>query len=397
MVRVWDIVAGTVLHSFTRPYHIHHMVYSRKTNRLAMVASSKSGSHNEVIILNPQTGSTLTVHHTQHDLTSLAFSQTAEELVCCQKTGGLGLLNVWTLSWQRVEHPDAMKSVSPLPNGTMVAHFAGSGVQLWNLAGGHAKSHQPDTISALPLYSLDEGEIIAVLRTNGSGVVLAEVETMSQLLEIPVQKTHITPTEGNRVFCASLENHQAAYCFKKSRRNYMQLWLFRSQHPKWTVKIDGLPSIGGISLTRVVTLYDVDNRTCVCVWDTRNGQLEAQLRVDPIHPLNITFGRQHTRFYFHHDTYRVPYDITFPTVHSTRPATPGSLIVGKSLPLIDKPRRRYGVDDTCDWVISGSKRICWIPPGYIGSVQPSYCWVGSSLFMAGQDGTLRKLTFQELV
>lgn len=71
------------------------------------------------------------------------------------------------------------------------------------------------------------------------------------------------------------------------------------------------------------------------------------------------------------------------------------IIRGEQLPLVEQAQeRRYRVDDNHEWVISGSQRICWVPPGYIRSVQASYCWAGSSLFMAGQDGTLRVLTFQ---
>ena len=33
--------------------------------------------------------------------------------------------------------------------------------------------------------------------------------------------------------------------------------------------------------------------------------------------------------------------------------------------------------------------------GFIGSVECSYCWVESSLVVAGQDGTPRELTFRE--
>ena len=55
--------------------------------------------------------------------------------------------------------------------------------------------------------------------------------------------------------------------------------------------------------------------------------------------------------------------------------------------------RYLDVNDTREWVVSGPKRICWIPPGYIGTTQSSYCWIGYSLIMAGQDGMLRKLTF----
>ena len=57
--------------------------------------------------------------------------------------------------------------------------------------------------------------------------------------------------------------------------------------------------------------------------------------------------------------------------------------------------RYYNLDDTREWVTCPTKRICWIPPGYIGSDNDGHCWVGNVLFMAGHDGALRRLIFRE--
>ena len=417
LARVCDVVAGTVLHSFTILHPIHHMVYSRKLNQLAIMASSESGSQNTVAIIDPQTVKTTTLHHAQQGLTCLAFSQTAEEVVCGAKRGGLVLFNVRTQARREIECPDAIKSVFPLPNGTVAAHFAGSGVQLLSLSGGQAESQQPAIVSALPLYSLDQGKIIAVLKTSRDRIVLLNLAGLSKLLEIPAQKTRMVPTDRTRVFCASLDNRMAVCCFNQGKKYYMQLWGWRflreGENQKWTVEIGGLPSIGGISPSgaRIVTFYGVDDQICVCAWDAYNGKLEAQLWIDPIHPLDITFDSD-TRFYSHHDTYRIPYDVTLPVTLPDRDVTPLDwgvplppwskptttryLIVRREpLSFINETQRRYEVDDACEWVISDSKKICWIPPGYIGSVQPSYYWVGSSLFMVGQDRTLRMLTLEK--
>ena len=57
--------------------------------------------------------------------------------------------------------------------------------------------------------------------------------------------------------------------------------------------------------------------------------------------------------------------------------------------------RYYNLDDTREWVTCPTKRICWIPPGYIGSGNGSHCWAGNVLVMVGHDGVLRMLTFRE--
>jgi hypothetical protein len=70
-----------------------------------------------------------------------------------------------------------------------------------------------------------------------------------------------------------------------------------------------------------------------------------------------------------------------------------SVIAGQ-LPLIEQARQKeYCVDGGNEWVVSESQRICWIPPEYIASTPASHCWAKTSLFMVGQDGTLRELTF----
>ena len=75
--------------------------------------------------------------------------------------------------------------------------------------------------------------------------------------------------------------------------------------------------------------------------------------------------------------------------------TPADLNVRfKKLDLPGKSGEGYNVNSTREWVIRSSKRICWIPPGYIGSSDNSHCWAGRTLFMVGHDGVLRTFTFR---
>ena len=389
-VRMWDIVAGTTLWSFTIDYPVHHMVYSRKLNQLAVTAGFEHQS--AITTINPHTGKSAAPRQIPQNLTCFAFSQDTGELVCGMEAHGLQIFNVSTRHWRHIEYADTMTSVSSLPNGTVAANFASSGLQLLNLDVGNAASQRP-TIPALTVRAFDRSRIIAVLQTKRNRIVLLELVTMSQLLTIHAMEASIIPTDRTAILCASLDNGVAVYSFEVRDQEFLQLWEFHDNSPKWTVEIDGLPSIGGISQAgaRLVTFHDVDDQTFICVWGARNGQLKAKLLVNLVHPLDITFDSE-KRFYSHHDTYRVPYIVTssgsdIPSYSITRRGIVP--LIGTSLP------KDYDVDDTCEWVVTGSKRICWIPPGYIGSVQPSYCWAGNSLVMAGQDGTLRKLTFRE--
>ena len=397
LVRVWDIVAGTVLHDFTIQYPVHRMVYSRKFDWLAIMASPAPRS--AMTILNPQTGTSTIPHWIHQRFSCFAFSQTTEELVCGMETHGLQLFNVSTQCWKYIGYPDTITSVSFLPNRTVVAGFAGSGIQLLNLDGGDATFQHPN-IPALNVHTFDQGRIVAALLTSSDRIVLLEPGTMSQLFTIPVENTHTISTDHAAILCASLDHGMAVYYFSEGEKEYMQMWEFHDERPKWTVEIGGLPSIGGISPSgaRLVTFYDVNNQTCVCMWDVQNGLLKAQLRVDPIHPLEIIFDSE-TRFHSYHDTYRIPYVVAPSLINRTFNVASWarfghSIVCCEPLPLTGGSQERYyHVDGTYEWVVSRSKKICWIPPGYIGSVRSGYCWAGSSLFMAGQDGKLRKFTF----
>ena len=398
LLRIWDIVSGTVLYSFTIRYPVHHIAYSQKFNQLAVVGSS--APENSMTIINPRAGTSTTSHWTHQNLPFFAFSQTSMELVCGMETHGLQLFNISKQRRRHIEYPDKMTSVSSLPNGTVVANFTGSGIQLLDLRGGDTASQQP-TISALTVDSFDQGKIIAILPASRNYIVLLDPVTMSELLKIPAQEANTTPTYRARILWASLDRRMAVHSFNGVEKEFMQLWEFDEEHPKWTVEVDGPPSIGRVSPSgaRLVVFYDtLDAQTYLSLWDTLDGQLRATLQTDPVHPLDITFDTE-KQFFSHHHTYRVLYMTTrspyIPTPKETKPAARRVYLNHfHSLPSTRGSQGGYyDVDD--EWVVGSSKRICWIPPGYIRSAQPSHWWAGNSLFMAGQDETFRRLTFRE--
>lgn len=160
------------------------------------------------------------------------------------------------------------------------------------------------------------------------------------------------------------------------------------------MEADELPSIARISPTgtRLVTFHITHNKNYVLIRGTENGRFLANLLLNhPIPPLDVAFESE-DQFYSHHETFRIPYVfVTSPEV-----TVSDSIICRGQLPLaFQRQEGQFFVDDSHEWVVSRSQRICWIPPGYIGYVQASSCWAGSTLVMAGQDGTLRKLTFRE--
>ena len=387
LVHILD-VSGKVLRGFELRDPVRGLSYSKEFHQLAIVTATRAES--TVITMDPRTDALLS-SETQHHLSCFAFSRTAQELVCGTEAPGLTVFNLSRPDWKWLNYPATIASISTLSNGTVVVNIEGSGIQLLSLDGKNDSFPLP-AIPALTVDAFDEGRIIAVHQTTRDRILLLELATMSELFALPLNTRKI-PTDRSPVLCASLENKLAIYNFEEGGRERLELW---SQHgPRWTVIISEQPSAGGISPngSRLVSLHDTHNSTHIYVRDLQNGRLQAHLLVDrswPTHPLEIKF-KSEDRFYSKHDAFRIPYIIS-----SQKPGSSSrSIVCHGQLPLVGQSRRFYEVDDTREWVVGSSKKICWIPPGYIGSNHRSYCWAGHTLVMAGQDGTLRKLTFRE--
>lgn len=382
LVDIWDVVAGTLLHSFTIRHPVDLLVHSQKYDQLAIVSNSTLES--EVTVINLRTGTPTTSHSSHQRFSCFAFSQTAEELVCGMETGGLQLFNIPMARFKHFEYPHTATSISSLQNGTIVANFKDTGIQLLNLEGGHPPSQHP-AISALTVHAFDQDRIIAVFSANRDKILLLEPDTMFLLLEIPIKNTSRTPT----ILCASHENLMAVYYFEEGGRGFLQSWRFHEEAPRWTAEVDGVPDIGGISPTaaRLVTFHTMDGVSRVYVWNAQNGRLdERREHISP--PLRIEFASD-AAFSLKYDGFRA----------SCIFGSQELAVYEESLDYRSErsqEKQYFDVDDTHEWVVRDSKRICWIPSGYIGSIEPSYCWAGSLLIMVGQDGVSRKLTFLEL-
>ena len=391
-VYILDVVAGgSPIRSFNMCGPVCGVAYSTKLDQLAVVTSS--GTVSSITVIEPQTCAIYVPRMIKRRLSCFAFSQTAKELVCGMKTRGLALIDVSAWDVKYLDLPAAVTSISTLSNRTVVANLTDTGLQLLSLDDGPSPSRQliPPTLTAHPL---DKGRIIVIVPIDRDRIILLQTATILQVLMIPAQEYVPVPTDRTAVLCASLENKTAVHSFAKDGKEYLQLWKFTYRSPQWTVRlrVNELPTAGDISLTydRLVTFHGGRSRSTVRVFDLSDGGLLAELEdVWSTPPLDITFDSEH-RFYFHHDTYRIPYDVTATRSHTNN----NSIIRGGQLRLVEQARKKqYSVDDGHEWVVSSSQRICWIPPGYIGSTEASHCWAGSSLVMVGQDGTLRALVF----
>jgi len=387
-----DIVTGSVLvHNFKMQDPICGAVYSQKLNQLAVVTGS--GVESCITTIDAQTGTFSASHRFQRQLSCFTFSQTAKELVCGMMTRGLESISVLPQRRTFFDFPAMITSVSALSNGTVVANVVDSGIQLLSLNEGSPPSRQQLLPPTLTVHSLDEGRIIAIVPTDRDRIILLEAAAMSQVFTIPAQKDLLVPINRTVIVCASLEKKVAVRCFSEGVKEYLQLWEFNRQHPQWTVQTKERPSIGGLSPTcALLVTFHKASRIYIRVWSMLDGRLLAEGSEPRILlPHKITFGSEDV-FHSHHDTCCIHYNIAYPSA-------PASSLFSRSIipcKVLGQTRgKQHRVDDNHEWVVSGSQRICWIPPGCIGSAQASHCWAGFTLVMAGQDGTIRKLTLYE--
>ena len=378
------------------PVHTIHMmtsangaIYSRIFDRLVIIPTPHLEA--PIVIINVKTGASSTLGYSKAP-SSVAFSQTAEQLVLSGGGAGLETVDISTGCWTHFDFPVLVASVSTLSNGIVITNVRKYGIQLLRLDQEHASSRQ--VTPPLATYPLDEGRIIAIVPVTKDPVILLETVTMSQVLSIPNQDT--TTTCDVTVLCASLQNKIAVCCFMEAGgEGYLQVWEFSHQHPRWTVPTNKLSPLSSLSpaCTRLVTIHNRSSQGFIRVWDVDDGSLMAWQSLDnhlALFPHHITMNSE-DQFSCYYDTHRVPYVIN--TVSQT--GNPATYFISRcTKERLDGQvlEERYHLDDGRGWVICGSQRICWIPPGYIG---PSDFWAGSSLVMVGQDGTLRKLTFRD--
>ena len=388
-VRVWDVIIRKALRSLVLEGSIRGVVYSQKLHTLAIVTTSEADS---IITLVDSRTRTPFIRRTSRQISCFTFSQITKELVCGTSNPGLQLFSVPACKRRRFYLPATITSVAVLPNGTAVANVTGTGIQLLDLEMRYTPPRQP-TASILTVHAFDEGNIIAIVPTNLDRITLLESATMSLVLTIPA-RTHMIPTDLPPILCASLKHRIAFLPFQDSAGAYLEMWRFGSGTPAWTVPIRGTRFVGGMSPSGslLVVLRDYGSGAAVEIRNTEDGRNMAvgNTCLDwPSYPLEVRF-KSETEFHSCHNTYHVPFILSPPTSDKC------SITRGEKQPLDERPQRHYNVDDAQGWVVGSSKRICWIPPGYIGSGRCCHAWAGDVLVMVGQDGVIRKLTFRKL-
>ena len=389
--RIYDVVAGITVRSFTMACPIYAMVYSQKLDRLAVGTGLDLIFWGTIEIIDLQAGTTSTLSGIRECLPCFAFSQTTEELWCGMKFGGPRVFNFSTQKWTYLTNSDTMEFISPLQNGTLAVGSSLYGIQVLSRDDGGALSLRLSGVPAMRLF--DQRRLINITSID---IQLLETSTMSNLSTLDLKYSVDNPMDRPPILSASLENRVVVYCFQEGNNAHLALVKFGDKLPKWVVEIGRLPRAGEISPsgTRVVTIHEVEQgATRISVWDARDGRLQAKLLID--HPSSslplITFDSE-TRFYSYAISHCIPYDLDV----SSGAKTTHTITRREQQPWPELPGEgQYELDSRCEWVVSGSKRVCWIPPEYVRGWHGDYAWADSDeLFLVGQDRRLRKLSFR---
>ncbi|KAF9785244.1 hypothetical protein BJ322DRAFT_1108700 [Thelephora terrestris] len=392
-VQIWDVVAGTTLRSFTTVELIFDMVYSQELDRLAV--ATRGSFRTITVIIDLQKGKSSVLLQEPEWLDRFAFSRTAEEIVGSMMGGGLGVFSLSTQRWRYYKLRDTVNFISSLPNGAVVVGARSSGIQLLSMDDRYAQPPQPTLVHTVT--TLDQGRIIALRLEEQPAIQLLETSTMSNLFTLSDDlKGYNIGNDFDGLVAASLKNRMVVYCLVGSGGGeYMQSCGLGDKLPIWTVKIDSVPSEGKFSPagTRLVTIHFHGpwferTSSSISVWDAGTGKLQAaKILFGPYIPSPyITFDSE-TRFHSEYCTYNLELSPGAETTHQ--------ISFLSSYRAMESSESQYQVDRSREWVVRGSEKICWIPPGYLSSRYRGHHWAGpNTLVMLGEDRVLRKLTFR---
>lgn len=315
-----------------------------------------------------------------------------------------------------LSHLGTINSVGLLRSGHLVVNV-GDSIQL--LATDYARPI--GTIQEIShIYPLYNDRAICARSRDRRDVNLLDMETMKILAHFPIRSSGLDPSH---IICASIERRIIVFC--SSRPGGSTLKLVIDEGPlRWEEYLLSPVLLGALSpdgnhLIIVTKGTGMDS--------SRDGGWELRLK-------HVLYG---TELCMIKRTGELPSDIGFTSVTrfytedrwkisilrklaavsiSTTDSEDQSRTVAirrdcytlKALPdgwsyaieeaaeevLPVMQSHRYTLDDDLEWVVDArSRRVCWLPPGYVSRIEDGHFFVGSSIVMVGQDGVVRKLTF----
>ena len=421
-VVVLDVTTGRMLHSFPVGENVRGIVFSANRCRLAVWLSL--GVRNTIKVIDIQTGLVLLSPPPLTHVSCFTFSGNGDRVVCAMGTGDLRWFSVSvpSVGWHKyLSHLGTIRSMGLLPNGHLVVNGGGSIQVLAMISAKLSSTGQDPEISHI--YPLDNGKAICASPRDRRDVSLLDMETMKTLASYPVAPDSLGISLTPRILCISIDRRVTILNFPEYG---LKPHVIRSVTPKWEHHppqpvLSVALSPGGGELVAVVEsaaggwglhVADVSDG-CTLFFATQVGRS----------PRNVAFTSE-TEFHTegedegcHEETHRTQEPQRAPTrtapistseansdrcmtryVRTTfvfNPRSPTDKVrkLSEESVLLTRP---YELDRNLEWVVDAtSRRVCWLPPGYVRGTENGHFFIGSSIIMAGQDGIVRRLTFGE--
>ena len=316
-----------------------------------------------------------------------------KEIVCITPPSGVQSFNTRSHDW--TSSPPllgAAASVIVSSNGNLVVQTKDS-IQIFSIDV-LASNEAHENVRPSHVYPLGKEHIVCLLQPNRH-LTLLELETLREL-----RPDKDTPPLSSLLTNQSPSGHGLVAEFGFSA--VVQAWQSGTPLPGRTEAAEEDTPLIGLSPnhTRVVTVYE-SPRQELRVKDVPGGIILANLSLEDAdfeagEVYDITFDSE-TRFYLKIDRpgwhAQIPHDI----IASPSGLHSYTITRGEPAPF-SEPRATppYTLDANCEWVTDAeSRKICWIPPGTIRRGNGGHFWAGLSLVMVGDDGVVRKLTFEE--
>jgi WD40 repeat protein len=409
MLHTFPVDAGRALHTIPVEECVGEIAYSAGQHRLAVCLTSITES--TIVVIDIQTGST-SVSSPLADAISFTFSGNGDRVVCASGTNDLQFFDTTTPTprWHKYpSHPGLIDSISLLKSGDLAVNV-GDSIQL--LAAEYAQpSGNSLDLEVSHIHPLDNGRAISASSRGLTIVDLLDMETMETLADYNAGPDGREPWH---IICASVDRCITILASKFS----LKMEVTGCDPPKWELILPHLALLGALSPDgeKFIIVAKESVGWKLCVRRVLDGKiLGSTLQGDGV-PKDAGFTSD-TRFYVDYEVKddvegalalaaaSVSSEARLPTKprHAVRPLriTFGLIPATNGFDIWELGRRispapPYGLDENLEWVVdAGSRRVCWLPPGYISGIEDGHFFVGSSLVMAGEDGILRKLTFKE--
>jgi WD40 repeat protein len=401
-VGVLEITTRRTLHTFsmaagrardTIPVDecIEWIAYSAGQHRLAVYLISRN--QGAIVVIDIRTG-LASVSYPWGDqlpaMVSFAFSDNGDRVVCASGTNDIRFFDATVPRARWHNYPSRLgliDSISFLRNGHLVVNTKDS-IQLLAMEYAQPLDTSLDT-EVSRVCPLDSGRAICAYSGDYNNVYLLDTETMRTLATYHIGPSNLDPLYPSLVIGSVIFPWEfppflpTLDAISPDRKTSLTVKRYgASQREISARRLSGIHTLGSL-------IQGGEPPRNIGFTSNAQFYVEHGIKDDDKEALALTAASATSEARFHTKDRRVDrcIRITFALTPSF-----GILELERSVP----PASQYALDKGLEWVVDAkSRRVCWLPPGYVSGIDDGYFFVGSSIVMAGRDGILRKLTFRE--